>query len=330
MPNSDQPSSSLSLKAHPLRVEDNLTAGNVKEPRVGIVIVNWNTGNLLAHCLQSLTQLSTLERKLISNVQVVDNNSSDDSMTFAERGVGESSVPIHFLGLKTNSGFAHATNVGVNRIRKDDPGSHIMLLNPDTEVLPGAIHAIVSALEGAGRVGIVGLKLRGSDGAHQPSVRRFPTLGVFVFFFLKLNRVLPASSLWRRYMAVGFDYGRQQNVDQVMGAAFAIHNKLLSEIGELDENFWIWFEEVDYCKRARDAGWQIVYTPAGQVVHHGAVSFNQLTGLGRALPFLRSAMIYSKKHLGIIPWLTLVILWPFSIGLSFLATVFHLANRTYV
>ena len=128
-------------------------------------------------------------------------------------------------------------------------------------------------------------------------------------------------------MQTSFDYGQEAYVDQVMGAAFLIRNELLTQIGFLDTAFWIWFEEVDYCKRAQDAGWKILYTPNATVMHHKGASFHQLIGLRKTKPFLASSLVYVKKHLGMPSYAMLLILYPAAIAIASMASIAHLAKQ---
>lgn len=293
-----------------------------------VIIVNWNTGELLARCLRSLQSLP--ERELIDEVIVVDNASTDRSLVKAQVAGGESinKPRVRFIKRHDNAGFARANNIAMESVlHKVDSETHVLLLNPDTEVKAGALAGMMRVLEQDSMAGVVGPRLLNSDGSGQLSVRSFPTFGVFIFMFLKLNRVLPRAKLWRRYLRDDFDYDRRAEVDQVKGAAFMIRGKLLESVGLLDERFWVWFEEVDYCQRVKRVGRKIVYTPEAQVIHQGATSFNQLVGWRRSLPWLASCLHYASKYLA---WYEQAILWlltPISILLIVPATFFHLKER---
>ncbi len=295
-----------------------------------VIIVNWNTGELLARCLHSLQSLP--EQGLIDEVIVVDNASTDRSLVKAQVVVGESinKPKVRFIKQHANAGFARANNIAMKSVlHRIDSETHVLLLNPDTEVKAGALAGMTRALEQDSMVSVVGPRLLNSDGSGQLSVRSFPTFGVFIFMFLKLNRVLPRAKLWRRYIGDNFDYDRHAEVDQVKGAAFMIRGKSLESVGLLDERFWVWFEEVDYCQRVKAAGYKIIYTPSAEVVHHGAVSFNQLVGWRRSLPWLASCLHYAGKYL---TWYEQAILWlltPISILLIVPATFSHLLKRGY-
>lgn len=288
---------------------------------VTVIIVNWNTGRLLQECLQSIAALP--EKEMIAEVIVVDNASADDS--FAQAKSIEIGVPTIMMGLHKNIGFAAANNMAIRQRR--DKQSHILLLNPDTLVKGGAVVAGLKELADHPTTGVVGLHLLNPDGTTQPSVRRLPTLGSFIFLFLKLRRLFPRAPVWCRYMYTGFDYNRREAVEQVMGAVFFVRREVLEQVGLLDESFWVWFEEVDFCRRAKQAGWDVIYTPAGEVTHHQAASFNQWIGLKRTLPFLKSGLRYARKHLSLFSWLVLLLLWPLAVVVAVPATLWHVLQR---
>ena len=282
--------------------------------KVSIVIVNWNTGDLLAQCIASISKLPELD--MIRHVVVVDNNSADESLHKAE-SIGLPAVT--FLPQQQNLGFSKATNLGITYAREHDgQDDHILLVNPDTEVHPDAVKNMVAVLSRNSKAGIVGAKLSHADGTTQESVRKFPTLSILATLFLKIQRIIPNAPFWKKYMMANFDYSHEQSIDQVMGAGFLIRNDLIKQIGMLDEQFWIWFEEVDYCRRAKNNGWETIYTPHAEIMHYGGVSFNQLYGAKKTAPFLNSALVYAKKHLGAFSYGVLVALYPIAYAIAVL------------
>lgn len=289
-----------------------------------IIIVNWNTGELLAKCLASIVRLP--EAKRIRHVVIVDNASTDTSLAKARAVASEHGYI--FLEQSVNKGFAKANAIGLAYIRahggEDDD---ILLLNPDTEVFPHALSNMLDLFNARKDTGIIGPKLLEKTGETQASVRAFPTLGIFILLFLKMHRLLFSLPFWKRYMQIDFDYEKEASVDQVMGAAFLIRNELLKQIGFLDTAFWIWFEEVDYCKRAKDAKWDVLYTPEALVMHYQGASFHQLVGLRKTKPFLASSLVYAKKHLGVFSYTILLALYPAAIFIASLASIAHRAKR---
>lgn len=282
--------------------------------KIGIVIVNWNTGGLLAACMRSLGALPSDERALIEKVVVVDNASGDESLELARR-TSEMGPMLECVALDANVGFARASNIGARRLSGT---CHILLLNPDTEVRAGSLRELVAVLERESRVGIVGPKLVNPDGSVQPSVRPFPRRRDFLLYMLKLGRVVQARQ------EAAYDYSRAGAVDQVMGAAFLIRREVWEKLHGLDEAFFTLFEEVDFCRRAAMAGWQTYFTPAATIMHIRAASFNQLVGIARTWPWMMSSLHYARKHFGSLVWVGLLLLVPLTLLLSVPASLKHL------
>lgn len=293
-------------------------------PKIAVIIVNWNTGELLADCVQSLLALP--EKGLIHSIHVIDNASTDNSVEVLRHRISTTSQPVvHITLSKINLGFAKANNQAITAIGEQDV--HLLLLNPDTRVIPGALAALAAVLAENSASGVVGPRLRNPNGSLQRSIRRFPTLAILILFFLKLGLSLPSLTWGRNYLALDVDYEHPQAVDQVMGAAFLIRNTVWQQIGPLDEKFWVWFEEVDYCRRVKNAGWAVVYTPSSEIIHYGGVSFNQLVGIRRTWLFTRSALRYARKHLGWLPTALLMALFPLTFILAVLTSTFRLLLR---
>jgi len=284
-----------------------------------IVIVNWNTGDLLAKCLQSLVDLPETDRFLINEVFVVDNASSDKSVVKAEVVVGRSinQPRVRFIKETINHGFAAGNNVALRRILDGDEDEHVLLLNPDTEVRAGALPALLDVLKEKNDVGIVGSKLLNPDGSVQGSVRPFPKLGDFVLYALKLGRARQIQQ------EKSFDYSQPAYVDQVMGAVFLIRRETMQQVGLLDEGFFLWFEEVDYCWQALKQGWKTYFTPRAEVIHAQGVSFSQLLGLKKTKPWLKSSLYYANKNFGVGAYLLLIMMAPLSILLTIPASLWH-------
>lgn len=276
-----------------------------------IVIVNWNTGSLLSKCLKSIKNLP--EQELIDHVYVIDNDSYDTSFEDAKKSVADWEG-VTCTKLPKNIGFSAANNTVLEGLAGN---THVLLLNPDTEMHPGSLRTLVSELEKNPKAGIIGPKLLNPDGTLQPSVRSFPSFGVLLTFLLKVQSISAKLGLLNNYLQTQFDYSKTQVVDQVMGACFLIRNEAFAKIGILDSRFFVWFEEVDYCKRAKNAGWQTMYTPNGLVTHQKGASFHQVVGFRKTLPLISSVLTYAKKHL---PFISVALLYA-AIPLSLLLTI---------
>lgn len=225
--------------------------------KLSIVIVNYNTGELLKRCIQSIEQTTDGFRRPEIEVIVVDNDSSDKSIT----GIisTTSGTRIRIIRNKENIGFAKAVNQG---IRTTEVG-YILLLNPDTEVRDGAIVKLVEFAKEAKDTGVAGAQLLNPDGSVQSSVFRFPTpwRALQEFWFGK--------KVYSKYAPVD---SNPVEVDAVVGAAFLITPKARQAIGLLDEKYFMYFEDLDYCRRVKNAGLKVYYLPEAQVVHYHGVS----------------------------------------------------------
>jgi len=199
---------------------------------------------------------------------------------------------VQLIANDQNRGFAAANNQALTKIHSGD----VLLLNPDTIVLPGAFPRMLQAFADHPKAGIIGPKLLNADRTIQPSVRRLPTFAVLVAVALKFTHFWKSFPPLAKYMAKDIDPEQEQKVGQVMGAAFFIRRAVLDRIGTLDEGFRIWFEEVDYCKRAADVGWETWYVPKATVTHLGGQSFGQLPSVEKQRQWSNSVVWYSRKH----------------------------------
>lgn len=274
---------------------------------LSIIIVNWNVKDLLKKCLESIYR----ETKGASfEIFVVDNASTDGSVEMVKQNFSQVKLTVN----NKNLGFATANNQAIKISR----GKYVLLLNPDTELIEDAFSIMIRRMDKHEEIGVLGPELLNSDRSLQPSVRRFPTLLSQSLILLKMHRLLPNLKTFRKYFARDFDYSREQNVDQVMGACFMIRREALEKVGGLDENFYIWFEEVDYCKRIKDAGFSVVYTPKTKLIHLGGESFVKQLSLDKQKMFNKSSRYYFRKHHGILSWLWLWLINPKSLFLAWL------------
>lgn len=253
--------------------------------KLSILIVNWNTRDLVVACVNSILKNPP---PFACEIIVVDNHSQDGSADALTALFGHNKQ-IHVFPQIRNLGFARANNFAY----QNSAGEYILLLNPDTEVQPGALEKMTEYLDSHGNAGILGPRLRGPDGTTQPSVRRFPGLWAGGLTLTGLHRLIRP----RRYLMDDFDYSREGVVDQVMGAALLTRRSLIERLGLLfDEKFWLWYEEVDFCLRAKNAGYAAVYFPGAAVMHRGAASFAQISIYERKKIAARSLSYYFRKN----------------------------------
>ncbi|MFH1866799.1 MAG: glycosyltransferase family 2 protein [Patescibacteria group bacterium] len=264
---------------------------------LSVIIVSWNVRDKLRRCLQAVLAEKPFE------ILVIDNGSQDDSAEMVRQDFPK----VKLITQSTNLGFAKASNMGIKQAR----GEIILLLNPDTEIYLGSLAAAIDFFQQNNKVGIVGGQLINEDSSIQASVRRLPLFWPQLVVLLKLRYLWP--SLLNHYLMRNFNYHQLSQVEQVSGAFFFIKRELIEQIGYLDEKFWLWYEEVDYCKRAKDAWWQVWYLPQARAKHVGGTSFVQLTHLKRQRQFNKSMLWYFKKHHIFLSYAVLAILSPFSL-----------------
>jgi N-acetylglucosaminyl-diphospho-decaprenol L-rhamnosyltransferase len=232
---------------------------------VTVVIVSYNTMALLRDCLASLRNCI-----LPLHTIVVDNASHDGSPAMVAAEFPE----VELLALDQNVGFAAGNNIALSR----PLCPLVLLLNPDTVVLPGAIEAMVAFLAAHPRVGMVGPRLRNPDGSLQAAAFRFPTLSMTALDLFPPGEVLPGrlyNSWWHgRYPqeAVG---AAAFPIDHPLGACMLVRREVLEQVGPFDEGYFMYAEEVEWCWRIRRAGWAIWQEPAAEVVHVGGASTRQ-------------------------------------------------------
>jgi len=292
---------------------------------LSIIIVSWNTKTLLKKCILSITQNKNPN---VKEVIIVDNASSDGTREMlkdlnsdhsASSSWPRGSVKLHYIFNKKNQGFARANNQGIQTAK----GEYYLLLNPDTELSGNTVEVMLSFFTSHKDCALLGCKHLNGDGTIQPSVRRFPTLLSQTLVLLKINRLLPNNIISRRYMAKDFNYNATQEAEQIAGSCFMIKKEIVNTIGHFDENFFIWFEEVDYCKRVKNAGLKIFYTHEAVIIHHGAQSFQQIFPFEKQKKFNQSLLYYFKKHHTFISYFILSILNYPSLFLTRLHTKFQ-------
>lgn len=281
-------------------------------PKVSIIIVSWNAAAVLRDCLMSIREAA---KTLPLETLVIDNSSSDRSAEIVRQEFPE----VTLLAQTENLGFARAVNIGFAASH----GEYVFLLNPDATLNPDTLPTLLHYLETHLDVGIVGPRIMNADGSTQISTNRFPTFADQVIILTKFDHLWPNLAAIRRYTYADTPFAGPTNVDQVKGAAFLFHRSLLDRIGRFDEQFYLWFEEVDFCYRANAAGLHTAIIPSVSVRHHGGHSFHQRYSLDKHRIFLKSLHTYFRLHR---PLWEQVAITPF-LGISYLshllATPFH-------
>ena len=273
----------------PQQVGRGKDGGGSKTLEVSVVIVHYRTEELLEQCLDRLFA-SLNNSGLQHEVFVVDNGSLLKKMA----GLKAAFPHLHWLKNSKNEGFAKACNQGLQL----SGGKYCLLLNPDCIVSPTTIARMVRRMEENFEVGLCGGRHRFPDGRLQPTCRAFPTLWNTFTDQLLLNRIFSRSSWLNAYKMAGWAHDQIREVDQLMGSCLMVRRKMLEQIGLLDERFFLYFEEVDLCLRAKQTGWKIMFfpDPEMEVVHAGGASSSQDLRL-RDLQRYQSLCLWHQKHL---------------------------------
>lgn len=277
---------------------------------LSIIIVSWNTKKYLKNCLESIYQQ---KGNVPFETFVVDNNSSDGSQDMVKKDFPN----VHLTINNNNAGFAKANNQAL----KNAKGRYFLLLNSDTKIKTNTLSQALKFASSHPKAGVIGGKIMNPDGSLQKSVRHFPTLCSQILILLKLHNFFPHLKSIKKYFALDFDYNKEQEVDQVMGAFFMINNECLKQVGFFDEKFWIWFEEVDFCKRVKEKGWLVIYTPVMEIIHAKGQSFAKFKAIKEQIIFNRSLLYYFKKQVSYLAYLILLIFYPFSIILALIVEI---------
>jgi GT2 family glycosyltransferase len=230
-----------------------------REIALSICIVNYNTKQQLRNCIESILACQN-KRRLKFEIIVADNGSSDGSAGMVKRFFPR----VKLITNQTNTGYAR----GVNRAMETSRGRFILVLNPDTLILPGAVEKTFRFLLDHEKAGIVGCKILNSDHSLQRSCRSFPSLSTFFYENACLDKLFPASRVFGKPFMSYFSYDRIMPVDVVMGAFMMIRRETIRRTGGFDE----YSEETDFCYRTRKAGWDVLFYPGAEIVHLGGGS----------------------------------------------------------
>jgi len=258
-------------------------------PDLSIVIVNWNVRDLLGRCLMSALSPPAEQTPLYDSVEiiVVDNASTDGSVDMLQAEFPQ----VTLVANADNRGFPAANNQGIAAAQ----GRYVLALNPDTEILGDALVTLVRYMDAHPDVGIVGPQLLNPDGGVQSSRRRFPTLPILFLESTWLESLAPRAL--RRYYFLDQPDDITLDVDWITGAAMLARREAVQQVGGMDEGFFMYSEELDWCRRVKAAGWRVVYHPVAQIIHYVGKSSEQAVP-SRHINFQRSKVRYTRKYHG--------------------------------
>jgi GT2 family glycosyltransferase len=255
-------------------------------PPLSVIIVSYRCKDLVLDCLASLdADPDTADTEIL----LLDNASRDGTVDAVRAAHPRVSV----TELTDNVGFARANNLGLRAAR----GQDVLLLNPDTVVPVGTLDACLRALRDAPSVGMLGCKLVQPDGRLDHACKRgFPTPASALWHFMGLSRALPSSPRFAAYTAGHIDPDRVSPVDAINGAFMLIRREALDDVGPLDERFWMYGEDLDWCRRFWDHGWQVLYWPGATVVHVKGGSATKSRGWRANKAFHEAMWLFYAKH----------------------------------
>lgn len=261
---------------------------------LGIVIVNWNTRELLRRCLETVL----VSQDVLPKVVVVDNASTDGSAEM----VRQFFPVVQVVASEINGGFSYGNNLGLKALGFRGKGNvdanaprYALLLNPDTEVPPDALADMVRFMDERPQAGCAGPKLVLVDGRLDVACRRsFPTPEVSFYRFSGLSKLFPHHPRFGRYNMTFADPDQEIEVDSVVGAYMQVRREAIRDAGLLDETFFMYGEDLDWAFRIKEAGWKVLYNPRVTITHVKRASSRR--SKKAAFEFQRAMLIFYRKH----------------------------------
>jgi N-acetylglucosaminyl-diphospho-decaprenol L-rhamnosyltransferase len=246
------------------------------DERVAAIVVTYDARPWIEQCLDSLRGVETV---------VVDNGSHDGTVAF----VRERYPDVHVVEAE-NRGLGAGWNIGL----RETSGDYALLLNADAWLLDGALERLVAFADSRPRAAVIGPRLLDPDGTLQRSVRGFPTVWRLATEYLFLRKLAPGSSALNAFYGGGFDHDEVRDVEVVMGACMLLRRAAVDDVGECDEDYFLFSEETDWCYRFREAGWEVVFFPGAECMHvRGAAHGGRLYREN-----LRGHLLFLSKHRG--------------------------------
>jgi N-acetylglucosaminyl-diphospho-decaprenol L-rhamnosyltransferase len=246
------------------------------DPTLSYCVVNTNGRELLLACLDAIerTAPAGLEREVL----VLD-NASDDGSAEAVRSLGSE---LRLIELERRDGKA----ANDSRLMREARGRYCLLLNEDSELQPGAVEALLEALEADERAAVAGAQLLDSEGNPVPCAWRFPGVGT----------ALAGAVFLHRWLTVQSRGGDNRPVEWVQSSAMLVRAEAAAAVGYMDPDFFVYYDECDFCKRLAESGWRALYVPAARAIHHDQLATDLSAGLPRIVEFHRNRDLYMRKH----------------------------------
>ena len=289
---------------------------------VSVIIVSWNAREYLMQCLASLSAETC---RYPMEIIVVDNASSDDSADCA----ANSFPNVRLIRNTENVGFAKANNIGVSV----STGRYLCFINSDVKVLPNCVSGLVDYCEDHPKAGMVGPRIIGGDGNLHRSCRGFPTVWNMFCRALALDKIFSGGKIFTGYSLAHWPQDSLRPVDILTGCFWLIRREALIEVGLLDEGFFMYGEDMDWCKRFWAARWQVVFVPTSEAIHYGGAS-SANSPVRFYIERQRADLQYWKKHhskLGVLGYFLISCLHLFlrAVGYSVAALLKKPARQKY-
>ena len=270
---------------------------------ISVIIVSWNVKDFLRKCLQSIYGLT---KGVDFEVFVVDNDSGDNTAAMVKSEFPQ----VDLTANHENLGFGKANNIALNKCT----GRYILFLNPDTELVDNSLQAMVRFMDADPTADAIGCKLIFSDGSVQYSTRYFPSIFTDLMENLYLDAIFPRSTFFNRYKMGFWAHDRMREIDVPYGACLLVKKTILQDVGYFDEQFFMYYDEIDFCYRIKKARGRIYFVPDIEIIHHSNKSYNQIMSQCDRWK-ARSKLLLFKKCYG---------------GLGIAALIFNLTLNTMI
>lgn len=258
------------------------------QTELSIIIVTWNSENEISKCLTSIIENT---KGLNYEIVIVDNNSSDRTLNAIRKISEEKFHRIKVILNNDNKGFTKACNQGI----LSSEGKNVLFLNPDTVVTGDSLNSLYNKLNSSGSIGAVAPKLLNEDNTIQKSCRTFPDYFDMFCEFSLLTYFFPDSKIFSRWKMNYFSHDEEMKVEQPMAAALMVKRKVLKEIGNFDERYLMFFNDVDICRKIYDKGYFIVFYPGSKIIHEKGVSIYK-DRIRMIRIWNEDCLSYFKKH----------------------------------
>jgi GT2 family glycosyltransferase len=278
----------------------NRVSTKTNEVEVSIVIVSWNTRDILRNCISSIYDQTV---NISFEVIVVDNASCDNSSSMVKDKFSQV-IPVEN---QENKGFAAANNQGIAVAK----GHYILLLNSDTLILGNAIHQTVKFADAHPEAAVVGCKVLNPDKTLQQTCFMFPSLSNMLLSSTYLYKLFPRSKFFGRERMSWWDRNDVREVDVVTGCFMLVRRRAIEQTGLLDERFFVYGEETDWCYRFKKGGWKVLFTPDAEIIHLGGQSSKRIS-IEMTLQLRGSILLFIKKHRSALEYrLACILVWLF-------------------